>query len=453
MRRNAPLLLFLAASTVAASLTACGELRGSDPDTVKVAFLRDTDNKVRVRDNYIEAVKKDFEAEYPGKKVKMVPIQATPNDYYAKIQQMMRAPRTAPDLVYEDTFLISSDIEAGYLRPLDKHLKNWSDWDQFEDSAKDAAKGQDGRTYGVPDGTDTRGLWFNRKLFEKAGLPTDWKPRTWDDVLKAARTLKKKVPGVVPLNVFTGKGAGEAAVMQGFEMLLYGTGKDPLYDPDTKKWISGSRGFRDVLEFYDTVYREKLGPEVSEALDANIQSRVATELLPEQKLAIDLDGSWLGQHWLKSGGETPWPEWSTTLKQAPMPTQDGSAPGKVSLSGGWTWAVPRKAPNPDLAWKMIETFQSKRNAVKWCVQGAQIAVRKDVAEDPRYLRSMPGIDFFTDLVRHTHYRPALPAYPRVSGAIGEAMEKVTTKQASPEKAAREYDRELRSITDGAVVRK
>ncbi|MFD5398783.1 extracellular solute-binding protein [Streptomyces sp. NPDC127097] len=453
MRPTAP-LRFLAATVVAAgTLTACGGGSGGDTGTVKVAFIKDTNSKVTVRDDYVRLVARQFEKDHPGKKVRLIPIQASENDYYTKIQQMMRSPRTAPDVVYEDTFLVNSDITAGLLRPLDTHLRTWDDWRQFAPAAKAAAKGQDGRTYGVPDGTDTRGLWFNKKIFKKAGLPADWRPKDWDEVLSAARTIKRKVPGVIPLNVFTGKGAGEAAVMQGFEMLLYGTGEHQLYDPGTKKWVTGTRGFRDSLTFLDTVYREHLGPDVSDALSPNIQTNVAAELLPEEKLAIDLDGSWLGQQWQKTGGGNPWPEWSTTLGQAPFPTQHGAPPGKVSLAGGWTWSVPRKAQQPELAWKLIETFQSRPNALEWCVRGAQIAVRKDVAADPRYRTSVPGIGFFTGLVGVSRYRPALPEYPRVAAAIGEAMEAVTADDASPDKAAADYDTTLKSLVGGRTVAK
>ncbi|MFF5495555.1 extracellular solute-binding protein [Streptomyces aquilus] len=448
-------VLLVSILTAAATLTACSSSSGSDPDTLKVSFKQSTDNSIKVMDEFLAGIKTQFEKENPGKKVELVPIKAPDSEYYTKVQQMLRSPKTAPDLVYEDTFLINSDITSGYLKPLDPYLAKWPDWNQFIDTAKTAAKAEDGKTYGVPDGTDTRGLWFDKGIFAKAGLPTTWQPKTWDEVLDAARTIKRKVPDVTPLNVYTGKPAGEAATMQGFEMLLYGTNDgttDPLYDTTTKKWIAGSQGFKDALDFVETVYQEKLGLDVSTALDPNIQTIVRGDLLPKGKLAIDLDGSWLPQDWLPGSGHE-WPEWSQKLGLAHMPTQHGQAPGKVSMSGGWTWAIPAKAANPDLAFDFIKTMQTKANAKKWYVANSGIAVRKDVAEDPAYVAAQPGIKFFTDLVASTHYRPAFPAYPKVSTAIQEAMEGVTTGDKSVADAAKAYDEELQSAADGQVIQK
>ncbi|WP_338783230.1 extracellular solute-binding protein [Streptomyces sp. DG1A-41] len=453
MRPTAAFTPLLASVLAATALTACGGGSGSDPDTVKVSFKQSTDNSIKVMDTYLADIEKQFEKAHPGKKVELVPIKAPDSEYYTKLQQMLRSPKTAPDLVYEDTFLINSDITSGYLKPLDPYLAKWPDWNRFIDTAKAAAKGEDGKTYGVPDGTDTRGLWFDKDIFAKAGLPADWQPKTWKDVLTAARTIKQKVPGVIPLNVYTGKPVGEAATMQTFEMLLYGTNDgrtDPLYDKASKKWIAGGQGFEDALAFVETVYEEKLGPDVSDALDPNVMTRVRGEWLPQGKLGIALDGSWLPQDWLPGSGHE-WPEWSKELGLAAMPTQHGQAPGKVSMSGGWTWSIPAKAGNPDLAFEFIKTMQTKANAQKWYVANSGIAVREDVAKDPGYATAQPGIEFFTDLVRYTHYRPAYPAYPKVSTAIQEAMEGVTTGDMSVDEAAGDYVDALKDATDNQVV--
>ncbi|MCQ4080462.1 extracellular solute-binding protein [Streptomyces sp. RB6PN25] len=444
-----PARIIVAASALAlaaTALSACSST-SSDPNTIKIAYERIPDNSVRVMDDYLALVKSKFEKEYPGKHVDLIPVTAAENDYYTKIEQMMRSPRTAPDLVYEDTFLINSDIKAGYLKPLDSYVNSWSDWSRFLATAKSSVTAQDGKVYGVPDGTDTRGLWFNKTIFARAGLPSTWQPKDWNDILTAARTIKAKVPGVIPLNVYTGKSPGEASVMQGFEMLAYGTGSDPLYNPQTKKWVPAGQGFTDALDFMHTVYSQKLGPDISDADDPNVQAVVGTEWLPEGKVAIDLDGSWMGNNWLPTGGK-PWPQWSQVLGTAAMPTEYGQAPGAVSMSGGWAWAIPAKSQRADLAFQFVKTLQTEQNAATYDIRSANIAVRKDVAADHNYLTSMPGIDFFTKLVQYTHYRPALPVYPQVSTAIGQAMESVVTGQSSTADAVKAYDQQLASITAG-----
>ena len=181
-------------------------------------------------------MKKQFEKAHPGKKVELVPIQAPENDYYTKLQQMMRSPKTAPDLVYEDTFLINSDITAGYLRPLDDYLAKWATGASSPTPPRRRPRRRTARRTASRTAPTPAGSGSTRRSSRKAGLPADWQPKTWDDILTAARTIKKKVPGVIPLNVYTGKAAGEAAAMQGFEMLLYGTGDgEPAVRPGVEE--------------------------------------------------------------------------------------------------------------------------------------------------------------------------------------------------------------------------
>ncbi len=443
-------LITAAALTAATSLalTACGsDSSGSSAKSIKVVYWQNLDSTNKLQANYLATMVKDFTAANPGTKVNLVPVTASENDYYTKIQLMMRSPATAPDLVYEDTALINSDIAGGYLKPLDAYTAKWADWSQYADAAKGAVTGaSDGKVYGVPDNTDTRGIWYNKQLFQQAGISVPWQPKTWADVLSAARTVKAKLPDVTPLNLYTGTAGGEASSMQGFEMLLYGTpaGDKSLYDASQKKWVVGSKGFKDALEFVHTVYSQGLGPAKEQALGANFGTTVGTELIPEGKLAMDIDGSWMPNNWGPSSAK-PWTEWQSTMGTAAMPTQNGQAPGRTSMSGGWAWSVPAKAKNPDLAWKFLSTaLGTKTNSAKWNELNATIAVRTDVAADPTYLKSVSTNEFFTELVTDTHYRPGLPAYNQVSTAIQKAMESVTTGQSSVDEAAETFDNDVKS---------
>jgi multiple sugar transport system substrate-binding protein len=433
-------------AVLATSLSGCGSGSGSSSKTIKVAYQQQLNNSNKVQANYLAPMVKAFEKANPGTTVKLVPITASENDYYTKIQLMMRSPATAPDLVYEDTATINTDVAAGYLKPLDSYLSSWQDWSKYADASKAAMKyAPDGKTYGVPDNTDTRGIWYNKQLFSQAGIPVPWQPKSWADILTAARTIKAKEPGVTPLNLYTGVAAGEASSMQGFEMLLYGTtaGNDSLYDTKQQKWVVGSKGFKDALDFVHTIYNTGLAPSAQKALDPNVSATIGTEMIPQGKLAIDIDGSWMPNNWIRTGPK-PWPAWSTTMASTAMPSQSGQGTGKVSMSGGWAWSIPAKSKNPDLAWKFIQSLETEAASAQWNTVNATIPVRSDVAADAGYLKALPTNKFFSDLVADTFYRPGLPAYTQVSTAIQKAMESVTTGQASVDKAAATFDSDVKT---------
>lgn len=430
---------FTAATALAAAgllaLSGCTADGGGSSDTIRVAYQKF--GTFTQLDDHMKQVKAAFEAEHEGLTVELVPIEAQQNDYFTKLALMNQSESTAPDVMYEDTFMVESDADAGYLAPLDEYTESWDDWDAFYDNAKSAGLGGDGQTYGIPMGTDTRALWYNTAVFEQAGVPVPWEPETWQDVLDTAAKVKAELPDVVPLNVYSGKAQGEAAAMQGFEMLLYGTG-DTLYDTEEKKWVTGSQGFEDSLTFIQDLYQGGLGPTPEQALDKNVGNLVSSEWFPQGKLAIGLDGSWLSGTWLETG-TAPWPEWSEVMAQAPMPTQNGDEPGATSMSGGWTLAMGSKSTNKDAAWDFIALALDKDNSQAYDIAASQIAVRSDVSEDPDYQASNPTFGFFSEIVSVTNFRPATSDYGKISSEITIAMEAVMTGQQSPAEAAAAYD--------------
>ncbi|MEK4358452.1 ABC transporter substrate-binding protein [Paenibacillus sp. FSL M7-1455] len=389
---------------------------------------------------------KEVSASYPNKNVeiKPTPIQASEGDYFAKIALALKSKDTAPDIVTEDTFMLNSDASAGFLEPLDDRLKGWEDWSNgsFIEAMKKGVTASDGKVYGVPYNTDSRGLWYNKEIFKKAGLPEEWQPKSWDEVLDAARTIKEKAGSdVVPIWMNLGKATGEATSMQTYEMLLYGTG-ERLYDEASKKWIVKSQGINDALGFIETITKEKLGPPLSKVLNGQAGNTATREYLPKGKLAISLDGSWITGNYLE-GGAAPWPEYKDVLGFAPMPTSKGQDPGTITLAGGWALSIPSNAKNKDEAWDFIKFALNKENTQKLVMSSGNITVRADVAKDPEYTK-MPFNAIATEYLKNAEFRPAQDKYPEVSTQIQSMVESVATGTSAAD-AANKYAQDVTRI--------
>ncbi|ASN20589.1 sugar ABC transporter substrate-binding protein [Arthrobacter sp. YN] len=436
---------FAAIATAAAVLVAASSCSPT-PDaagnkTLKIVYQK-TDAFTAL-DAVMQDAKKEFEAANAGVAVELQPIQANDDDYGTKLALAQRSADTAPDVFYEDTFKVRSDVDAGYLLKLDGYLEKWDDWSLFNEAAKAAGRADDGSIYAVPLGTDTRAIWYNKAVLQKAGISLPWQPKTWDDILTTARAVKASDPNVIAFNMYAGKGTGEGTVMQGFYELLYGT-DSTLYDENAKKWVVGSQGFTDSLAFLKTLYDEKLAVSPAEALDANVWKKVFGEWFPQGKLAATVEGSYTPSFWQK-GGAYEWAGYEQDMGVAMFPTRNGQEPGGVSMSGGWTLAVGAKSKNPDLAFKFLTTALNKKNALAYDINNSQIAVRTDVAAEADYLAANPFVKDVSDLVAVTHYRPATADYPKISTAVQVATESVITGKQSPEDAAAEYDATVRKL--------
>jgi len=422
----------------------------ADDQTLTVSYIR-TDAFTAL-DTLFQTVKTQFEDENPGVTVELQPVSASDEDYKTRLALSHRSADTAPDVFYQDTTTVRADAEAGYLLALDDYLGEWEDWDQFSDAAQEAGVGTDGSTYAISLGTDTRALWYSIPVLEAAGISTPWQPETWQDVLDMAAAVQSSDPEAVPFMLYAGTGTGEGSNMQGFYQLLYGTelGGDALFDSESGKWVVGSQGFLDSLEFVDTVYSEGYALPADQALDPNVWQTVFGELFPEGRLGATIEGSYTPSFWVE-GGTFEWPEYAEEMSTAAFPTQNGDGVG-VSMSGGWTLAVGAQSELPDLAFEFLTMALDFDNSLSYVIENSQIAVRADVAAEPSYLEANPFVGAVTDLVKVTNFRPATPEYNQISAAIQTATESIITGQATPEEAAAAYDQEVESIVgaDGVI---
>ncbi|MCU1474277.1 MAG: extracellular solute-binding protein family 1 [Amnibacterium sp.] len=152
------------------------------------------------------------------------------------------------DVVELDWTWVSQFGAAGWLAPLDQYLSAA----QLKDSVGASTFVQGGKQIGVPYSLDFRGSEYDMTMLKKAGITSA--PTTWDEVLIAARAVKKA--GVVahpiglPLKILEGTSTPwYALVRSSGGQILTPKGK-PAFD-------SGGLG-QAALEFIHTAYSEGL---------------------------------------------------------------------------------------------------------------------------------------------------------------------------------------------------
>ena len=148
-------------------------------------------------DNWITAAAKVFEKTHPNVTVAIRNIVTnSESTYYAKLDLAERSSSTTPDISYEDSFLVQSDAAAGYIRALPQ-LTSDPEW-KNQYPVFHSMTEYNGVPYGMMIETDVQQLYYDMALFKKAGLPTNWQPKTWADIITAAKAIKAHDPGVTP---------------------------------------------------------------------------------------------------------------------------------------------------------------------------------------------------------------------------------------------------------------
>ena len=364
------------------------------------------------------------------------------------------------DVVAMDGIWVGEFAQAGFIKPLSEVVGaaagNWTGWRQIP-KAVQANMSFKGKRYGVPSGTDGRVLYYNKALFRQAGLPQRWQPRSWTEILTTARKLKAKLPDVTPLQINAGTAMGEATTAQGFLPLLVGTGKK-IYNPATGKWLGNTRQLRQVLTFYQRVYRGGLG-------DRNLQLRAdgrdrSFQQFSQGKIAILAEGDFFWRSVVNPNrGTFPMNDREKVVGWALIPARvpHGGIKGPafkrgqsfVSLSGGGGRVINPNTKNADVAWQFL-AFMNSKDAVKaFAAQQPRITQRSDVNKETLY--NDPLLGFVSrSVLPLTYFRPGQAVYPQVSQALQLASQQVVAGR-SVQKAAGDYQDTLVKLVGAGNV--
>jgi multiple sugar transport system substrate-binding protein len=418
--------------------------RGAEAKTISLSIATNAvvggknDQEAKwITDYVIPTFTKQMKAKGITATVKLQPSGVDDEKYKAKLALDLKT-RSGADVVALDGIWVGEFAQAGYIQPLEKvvgaSVSKWEGWSQIPKTVQ-ANASFNGKAYGIPTGTDGRVLYYNKKLFAQAGLPTNWSPKSWADILAAGRALKK-LPGVAPLQINAGTAMGEATSMQGVLPLLVGTGTE-IYSGG--KWQGNTQQVRDVLTLYKDIYTTGLGkPAFQEAAKGRDESFAA---FAAGKVGVLLEGDYFWRSVINpKGGVAPMTNRNADVGYAMIPAK---APGSgikgqdfVSMSGGSGYFLNPSTKFPQQAWELL-TFMSSADALKALLDGeARITDRTDVNKE--VLSGDPLLSLISEKVLPlTAYRPGEAVYPQVSAALQQATADIVSGK-SVDEAAKAY---------------
>lgn len=423
-KRLAIISLTLAASylgggeTVAASNTAS---RSDASPTGQISVLYSSDfmfNSTQLTDRWWNGIKKEFEKKYRGATLNLIPVPGNAADVATKAGLLFRSRSQAPDLVQLNTAYISQFQSAGYLRPLNQYLKSAGFWRDYPPNIRKLGA-VNGKVYGVSVGNNISALFYNKQMFKKAGLPAQWRPKSWANILQAAKKIKRAIPNIVPLWLPGGTAAGPGVMLQGTGNLIYGSRPGLMFDARTRKWVVDSPGLRATLSFYKSVYSAGLGASTSQLFLPNAVGQPPL-YLKQGHVAIAFGANWYPTAWADPTEVAHWPNAGKVVGVAPIPTQKGRGSHFVSALGGWATAVSSFSKHPALALALLKVMEEPTNLLHVAVWSGFVPPSTKVGKLKAYRDFAPFMSNFSRFAVYGKPLPANPNYPVYVQAVGTA---------------------------------
>ncbi|MFE6362534.1 extracellular solute-binding protein [Streptomyces sp. NPDC057806] len=384
----------IAATALVASLALAATACGGDGDSGDKAdgpvtlTWWDTSNATNEAPTY-KALVKEFEAANKGIKVKYVNV---PFDQAQNKFDTAAGSKGAPDILRSEVGWTPAFAKKGFFLPLDG-TEALADESKFKPNLIEQAK-YEGKTYGVPFTTDTLALVYNKELFEKAGVEA---PETWDDLKKAAATIKDKT------GVDGYWGSTQAYYAQSF---LHGEGTDTV-DAEGKKITVNSaeakKAYGTWLDLFDGKGLHKA--DTTADAYAHIQ-----EAFVSGKVASIIQGPWEITNFYKGSAFKD----KGNLGIAKVPA--GSA-GQGAPTGGHNLAVYAGSDEAKqkAALKFVNFMTSAKAQETIALKNNTLPTRDD-AYSVKVVAD-PGIAGYQDVLAVAQPRPALPEYSSLWGPV------------------------------------
>ncbi len=370
-----------------------------------------------------------FESKYPGTKIN---LEYIPEEYTTKIDSMFLG-KMAPDVIYGHPKYFVTWASQGLLMDLtDKFAQTPEllDDSKFNTNLYEAFK-YEGKNIATVNGADTMLLYYNKDLFDKAGVPyptADW---TWEQFIDAAKKLtiigtdgKPKQYGISIDNSYFST-----------EAFLFANGGKLFDDMNNPKkvLINSEENIKSLKMMQDLIYTYKAAPTAADA-------EVLGGGFDTGKIAMVIDGVW-SVVYRKDIKEFSW-----GLQE--LPTNNADNKKTPALYAGY--AIAKTTKNPELAWEFAKFMQSDEAQKLLASSGLITVINKNISTSDEVINIEGAPDNHiarvTSLDKSVHNDAMLVNWDEyLSKAFTPVMDQLLNNTITPEEAANKMQKNFEEI--------
>jgi multiple sugar transport system substrate-binding protein len=377
----------------------------------------------------MQRVVRNFETAHPGLKVDLL-FSTGGNAYSRKVLAALQAGRCG-DVLFLHWKQLPAIAGKGVLEPLGaRAAREGYDLADFYKTALDAYT-MDGQLYALPLQGSTVVLFYNKNLFDKAGLPypsDDW---TWDDLTRAAQKLTDRDAqspqiGLVPYDPASWVwSAGGDYATDDLRTLCF----------TNAATLAGFQFYFDLRDRYKVTVRN---------MNQYGEDPMGLNVFRSGRVAMEVSGPWN----LAKYCEIEDFDWDVVL----FPKGPAGRQTRYAGNGLVIW---QKSPRKDSAWELVKHVCS-RESMEILARGRQdIPTRKSVANSDAFMRvegrkrwNIGALAKSTDPACATvRVFPHSPLWPEINDRLVENLDLALLGKLPLAEALRKTDAEARAWID------
>jgi len=257
----------------------------------------------------------------------------------------------------------------------------------------------DGSVYAIPrDTAPFACVYYNKQLFDEAGLPYPTDEWTWDELLEAAQALTKR-------DEATGRITQYGFYAWAWQNFVYSNGGqfvDDLYHPT--RTLLGEPKAIEGLQFYsDLMNTHEVAPT---PIALGNLAMGAQQLFMTKRVAMFSSGFW----------EVPILRQITDFEWDVVMFPKGPQGQRAFGTGGTGYAMLKSSKHPELAWDVIKALADERGQARLAEMGLAQPANRVVAEGPAFAASdLPPANkgMLNEAVAYGVYEPFIPEWREI----------------------------------------